>query len=263
MGTYRPLYKIRIEHAYFDRNICRAIECRILPSGRTLWYRRSLLLCQTAINEWTIFYDAAGAGVDTCSDVLPLELVMTDPDFVLYTRWKGFQPSSAYLLELPSEQDTLEATDVIVEQSARRQMGTGFCAVRVRLTEEIFSAAKAETPKTVRLLFHAPEYQWEYLFVSRSGENISPEKLRLEEYSGKLAFGPFEKVTEYDKKMLRTISLDKIPLQSEYEYRLHLISVNERDDPRFRQVLLRQVIPPKPGMFISKDPESIRQICYF
>lgn len=99
MGTYRPLYNIRIEHEYFDGNICRAMQCRISPSGQALCHRRGLLFRQTGTNEWTILYDDAGAGVDTLSDVLALELVMADPAFVLYTQWNGFQPSSAYRLE--------------------------------------------------------------------------------------------------------------------------------------------------------------------
>ena len=99
MGTYRPLYNIRIEHEYFDGNICRAMQCRISPSGQALCHRRGLLFRQTGTNEWTILYDDAGAGVDTLSDVLALELVMADPAFVLYTQWNGFQPSSAYRLD--------------------------------------------------------------------------------------------------------------------------------------------------------------------
>ena len=129
-------------------------------------------------DEWTILYDDAGAGVDTLSDVLALELVMADPAFVLYTQWNGFQPSSAYRLELPVGQETLEATGAIVEQSANRQIGKGFCTVLLRLTEEVFSSAKAGTPETACLQFHVPEYRWEYLFVSRGGEKFSPEKLR-------------------------------------------------------------------------------------
>ena len=72
MGTYRPLYNIRIEHEYFDGNICRAMQCRISPSGQALCHRRGLLFRQTGTNEWTILYDDAGAGVDTLSDVLAL-----------------------------------------------------------------------------------------------------------------------------------------------------------------------------------------------
>ena len=46
MGTYRPLYNIRIEHEYFDGNICRAMQCRISPSGHALCHRRGLLFRQ-------------------------------------------------------------------------------------------------------------------------------------------------------------------------------------------------------------------------
>lgn len=175
-------------------------------------HRRGLLFRQTGTNEWTILYDDAGAGVDTLSDVLALELVMADPAFVLYTQWNGFQPSSAYRLELPVGQETLEATGAIVEQSANRQIGKGFCTVLLRLTEEVFSSAKAGTPETACLQFHVPEYRWEYLFVSRGGEKFSPEKLRLEECGGKLTFGPFEAAAEYGREVLRTVSLERIPL---------------------------------------------------
>lgn len=263
MGNYRPLYHIRIEHEYFDGNICRAMQCRLSSAGQTLCRRRGLLFRQTGTNEWTILYDNAGAGVDTLSDVLALELVLTDPDFVLYTYWNGFQLSSAYLLELPSGQDAPEAADAIVEQADKRQIGTGFCTVQLRLTEKIFSDAKAETPETVRLQFHVPEYLWEYLFVPRGGERISPEKLRLEESGGKLTFKPFETVTEYGREMLRTVSTDKIPLREQYKYRLRLITVTGEGDNRPKQVLLRQVEPPKPGVFLNDDRESIRKICYF
>ena len=262
MGTYRPLYNIRIEHEYFDGNICRAMQCRISPSGQALWHRRSLLFRQIGTNEWTILYDDAGAGVDTLSDVLALELVMTDPAFVLYTRWNGFHPSSAYRLELPAGQETLEATDAIVEQSVRRQIGTGFCTVLLRLTDKVFSAAKAGTPETARLLFHVPEYRWEYLFVSRGGEKFSPEKLRLEESGGKLTFGPFETAAEYGREVLRTVSLERVPMREQYVFRLRLASATGGDN-RPRQVLLRNVALPKPGVFLSKDPELLRQLCYF
>ena len=228
MGTYRPLYNIRIEHEYFDGNICRAMQCRISPSGQALCHRRGLLFRQTGTNEWTILYDDAGAGVDTLSDVLALELVMADPAFVLYTQWNGFQPSSAYRLELPVGQETLEATGAIVEQSANRQIGKGFCTVLLRLTEEVFSSAKAGTP----------------------------------ECGGKLTFGPFEAAAEYGREVLRTVSLERIPLRKQYGFRLRLTSVTEGDN-RPRQVLLRNVALPKPGVFLSKAPELLRQLCYF
>lgn len=262
MGTYRPLYNIRIEHEYFDGNICRAMQCRISSSGQALWHRRGLLFRQVGMNEWTILYDDEGAGVDTDYDILALELVMTDPSFVLYTQWNGFQPSSAYQLELPVQPETLEAAEAIAEQSPKRQMGTGFCLIQLRLTEEIFLSAKAGTPKSVCLLFHAPEYRWEYLFIPRNGESMLPEKLQLEESGGKLTFGPFEAATEYDREVLRTVSHERIPMREHYGFRFRLTSATGGDN-RPKQVLLRNVALPKPGAYLSKTPELLRQLCYF
>lgn len=262
MGAYHPLFNIRIEHEYFDGNICRALQCRISPSGQALWHRRGLLFRQIWTNEWTILYDDAGAGVDTYSDVLALELDMTDPAFVLYTRWNNFQPFSAYRLDLPVQQEMLDAAEAIVEQPFKRQKGTGFCTILLCLTEEVFLSAKAGTPKTVSLLFHVPEYRWEYLFIPRSSESISPDKLRLEDNGGKLSFGPFEVVTEYDREVLRTVSHDRIPMQEYYGFQLRLTCATEMDN-RSRQVLLHNVALPKPGVFLNKDPELLRQLCYF
>lgn len=137
-----------------------------------------------------------------------------------------------------------------------------FLGVLLRLTEEVFSSAKAGTPETACLQFHVPEYRWEYLFVSRGGEKFSPEKLRLEECGGKLTFGPFEAAAEYGREVLRTVSLERIPLRKQYGFRLRLTSVTEGDN-RPRQVLLRNVALPKPGVFLSKAPELLRQLCYF
>lgn len=101
MSNYRTLYSLTVEHGYFDNGTCRALRCRISPRGADLWRRRGLLFRQSEPNAWTVLYDSDGAGVDTSSDTLLLEMDITDPAFVLYTRWDGFRPTSAYGLELP------------------------------------------------------------------------------------------------------------------------------------------------------------------
>lgn len=82
MSTYRPLYSFRIEHDYFVGGICRALQCAVLPSGQELMTQRGLQLRQTAQNEWTVLYDADGAGVDTASDAIALGLSISDLAFV-------------------------------------------------------------------------------------------------------------------------------------------------------------------------------------
>ena len=86
MSNYRTLYSLTVEHGYFDNGTCRALRCRISPRGADLWRRRGLLFRQSGPNAWTVLYDSDGAGVDTSSDTLLLEMDITDPAFVLYTQ---------------------------------------------------------------------------------------------------------------------------------------------------------------------------------
>lgn len=65
MGTYRPLYSLRVEHDYYDNLACRALAFRLKAGGVDLCRRRGLLFRQTAVNEWTLLYDCDSAGVDT------------------------------------------------------------------------------------------------------------------------------------------------------------------------------------------------------
>ena len=85
MGTYRPLYSLRVEHDYYDNLACRALAFRLKAGGVDLCRRRGLLFRQTAVNEWTLLYDCDSAGVDTSSDKVEAELCITDPAFVLFT----------------------------------------------------------------------------------------------------------------------------------------------------------------------------------
>lgn len=49
MGTYRPLYSLRVEHDYYDNLACRALAFRLKAGGVDLCRRRGLLFRQTAV----------------------------------------------------------------------------------------------------------------------------------------------------------------------------------------------------------------------
>lgn len=161
MGTYRPLYSLRVEHDYYDNLACRALAFRLKAGGVDLCRRRGLLFRQTAVNEWTLLYDCDSAGVDTSSDKVEAELCITDPAFVLFTDWAALRPENAYTLELPASRDTVEATEAIRESADRRRIGSGFCSVSILMTEKILAAAQKEKHKTCTLRFHAPQCKWE------------------------------------------------------------------------------------------------------
>ena len=256
---YRPLYRLRIEHDYFDQGECRALRCRICPSGAALWQRRGLLLRQFAVNEWAVLYDADGAGVDTASDVLELEMDLANPDFVLYTRWDGFRPYAAYILDLPDVEDLPEAIRMMREVAPKRGFGAGFCRLRLRLTDNVSRAAREGKPLLHTLRFHAPECRWEYLLVPRVGEDLAPGNYLLEEAGGHLHFPPFEPVRLYDRDLLRTVSEESVPMRERYAFKLKVVT--SADGNGRKQTVLRHVDPPVPGRFLDTEPGLARQVC--
>lgn len=257
--NYRPLYSLRVEHDYFDRGVCRALRCRISPTESALWHRRGLLLRRLGENEWTILYDSEGAGMDTSSDVLVLEMEMADPAFVLYTQWEGFRPASAYGLALPVQEEMQEAVRIIREVAPKRKTGSGFCRIEIRMTEALWQAAQEESPQGCTLRFHAPQRRWEYLVVPRGGDTLVPERFVLEEVAGKLHFSPFEPVRIYGKDMLRTVSEEAVPMRERYDVRLKLVS--PAGNTGRKQTLLRHIDPPEPGRFMDVEAGLLRQMC--
>lgn len=258
MGNYRTLYSLTVEHGYFDSGICRALRCRVSPRGADLWKRRGLLFRQDGPNTWSVLFDSDGAGMDTSSDVLVLEMDICDPDFVLYTRWDGFRPSSAYGLELPAASGTVEAVQSIRETATKRGIGEGFCTVRIRLTDGLLRAARDGSPENCTLVFHAPERRWEYLLETHPEGMYGTEDLLIEEYGGKLTFPPPEPVTEYGRRMLRTVSDENVPMHERYTYRLKLTAGGNASR---RRVLLRSLPPPRTGAYLDATPGLLRQIC--
>lgn len=260
MGTYRPLYSLRVEHDYYDNLACRALAFRLKAGGVDLCRRRGLLFRQTAVNEWTLLYDCDSAGVDTSSDKVEAELCITDPAFVLFTDWAALRPENAYTLELPASRDTVEATEAIRESADRRRIGSGFCSVSILMTEKILAAAQKEKHKTCTLRFHAPQCKWEYLLVPRDGGSPDPRQCRMEEQGGTLAFTPFKTFKAYGLEVLRTVSQEAVPMKEHYAYKLKVFS--SATGSGRRQVLLKYVPPPEPSKFLDAEPGLLRQVCY-
>lgn len=237
MGTYRPLYSLRVEHDYYDNLACRALAFRLKAGGVDLCRRRGLLFRQTAVNEWTLLYDCDSAGVDTSSDKVEAELCITDPAFVLFTDWAALRPENVYTLELPASRDTVEAAEAIRESADRRRIGSGFCSVSILMTEKILAAAQKEKHKTCTLRFHAPQCKWEYLLVPRDGGSPDPRQCRMEEQGGTLAFTPFKTFKAYGLEVLRTVSQEAVPMKEHYACKLKVFSSTLGGGRR--QVLLR------------------------
>ncbi len=253
MANYQVLYRIAVEHDYFNRKLCSPLECRLSPQSAWLARQRGLLFRQVN-NKWTVFYDSTGNGVDTQKDVLELELNITDPSFILYTEWGEFYPAAAYLLELPAADENVDFISAALIRDKKRKAGTPFCILRLPLTEKVTDAAKAGSPEQALLQFHAPEVQWEYIFFSRNAKNDTFGKLILEDTTGKLKFLDFKECEASSEKV-------NIPMREAYESRLQLAAQN--NGMTQKRTLLSTVPCPEPGRFQSGQSGVIRQVCYF
>ena len=244
MESYSILYRLRAVHDYFDGNPCPSLQCRLTPQGEALAHRRGLLFRQTAAGEWALLSDNLPAE----DDVLTLDLFLTDPAFMLYTAWQGFQPSAAYCLELPAAEEETEAAT------------RGFCTVTLQMTKALLEAAKAGKPMQATLRFRAPSLQWEYVFIPRGETDIPSGRMSLEDAAGKVKFSAFKECETYGQIALRTVSRSRIPMRQSYGCKLRLTA---QDEGRQKRILLKQVPPPQPGQFADAGKGILRQVCYY
>lgn len=256
MESYSILYRIRAVHDYFDGKPCPSLQCRLTPQGEALTHRRGLLFRQTAVGEWTLLSDNLPAE----DDVLTLDLFLTDPAFMLYTAWQGFQPSAAYGLELPAAEEETDAATVIRPIDEKRGIGSGFCTVTLRMTKELLEAAKVGKPMQAVLCFRTPSVQWEYLFIPRGETDVPVSRLVLEDAAGKVKFSAFKECETYGQIALRTVSRSRIPMRQSYGCKLRLTA---QDEGRQKRILLKQVPPPQPGQFADAGKGILRQVCYY
>ncbi|MEG2164228.1 MAG: hypothetical protein RRY55_07100 [Bacteroidales bacterium] len=262
MESYQPIYRISVAHEYFEGKSCTALQCCLAPQGKLLARQRGLLFRQSAGNEWEVLYDTTGAGVDTENDTLELELRITDPDFVFYTKWKDFCPSAAYMLELPLSAEENDATTLIRLSDEKRKVGSPLCSIHLHLIEKLIEAAQKKTPAICKLHFNTPKLYWEYIFLPRNNDSsVLAGELQLEDTTRQVAFRKFYKTQAYGREVWCTESMDNIPVRSTYGCRLRLVVQTDRGSPK--RILLRHVESPLPGRFLSNRIDYLQQVCYY
>lgn len=256
MSSHSPLYTLSIRHGYFDDTFCRAFSCTPTPSGQELMRRRGLLFRQSYAGSWTVLCDTAGSEPDTGTDVLELDLVITDPLFVLYTLWEEFRPTATYTLALPlPEEGPADGTKVITESAAARQIGRGFCTIGLRLTEDMWQDALKGHPQSCTLLFVPRACRWEYLLNFRKSAFRPSGQFMLEERIGRVTFPPF---TQTADGVFRTVSEESVPMHVHYDIDMRLTC--QQENSKRRQTLMRHIPPPDPGAYLNAEPGILRRI---
>ena len=264
MENYRILYRITVVHEYFNDTPCAILQCQMTYQSCHLAKQRGLLFRQIAVNEWIVLLDINGSGPDTENDVLTLEMNFVNPLFPLYTEWEDFNPITPYVLELPQEEGNIDAAKVIRPLiEGKRKVGTPFCTILLRLTEQLTKTEKEEQPKEAVLHFYTPKVRWEYLFLSRLENNTIFENMLLEDTEGSIEFSSFEKCIAYGRTAWRTVSQERIPMRSNYKCRLRLVA--QFSGRQQKRILLSVINTPEPGRYKvdSKQTGFIRQVCYF
>ncbi len=260
MESYRTLYRLRVQHDYFEGRPCDAIGCRLSPQGTELARQRHLLFRRTAADEWAVAYDCNGAAFSEEGDTLTLELYLADPNFTLYTAWQEFRPSDAYELELPGTEPETDAAKAIQPSDKRRKIGSGFCSVSLRLTNEMRQKASENRFVQTVLHFHARSVKWEYIFFRRNAGNIPENGLKLEDENQEIVFGELKPITAYGREGMVATTETAIPMRASYRCRLRLKV--QTDGRQQKRILLSRISPPEPGRYQSGQDGIIRQVCY-
>lgn len=256
MESYKTLYRIKVTHDYFGSKPCTALQCQLTPQGAELARRRGLLFRQTAADEWLLLFSDAPAK----DDVLTFDLSIADPNFALYTEWKDFRPSKAYGLALPQQKKDIDAATAISLSDKKRNIGSGFCTVMLRITQEMIGKTENDEPMEAVLHFTAPSVKWEYLFIPRTETGVELKQLVLEDTTGKIQFAAFKEQTVYERAAIRTASKTRIPMRQSYGCKLRLTA---QENGRQKRILLSQIPTPEPGKYLDARKGIARQVCYY
>ena len=254
MENYRELFRVVVEHDYYEKGGCRAFSCALTPQGASLVQRRGFCFKQLADNEWALLYQDRPA----LADDMTLVLSCSDASFPLYTQWDGYAPFTVYSLELPSK-ETVEADADFVPREGGRGLGMGMCSIRLHLDGPLYDAAEAGTPMRTVIHFKARAARWSYLFISREGREFAADRLRLEDETGQVSFSDFVDDGEHPNAV-STTSQGEIPLRRSYDCRLRLVALDANDR---KIVLLTNVAPPEPGRFLDAPQGTVQSICYY
>ncbi len=259
MADYRNIFTLCVEHEYYMGNMCSGMEIR--PISLELMKRRELVFKQTEINKWSIIGNFSGAGIDELSDVLILEVKISDNAFIHFTDWKGYDPVKSYQLDLPTDNLVIEAIEGIKRIDEKRK-GNVLFTIYLRLSNKMFERAKNGKSVEQKLVFHAAQKYIEYLCIPRNREKVW--HLKVEETSNKVVFGEIsqQNMEAFGGLVYQVKSISKVPLYKGNNYIFRLKEI-VRENPLMERILVKQLPYSSVSDFITEDSNIIRQVCYY
>lgn len=254
MKNYRELFRVVVEHDYYEKGGCRAFSLALTSQGLALAQRRGFCFKQMADNEWALLYQNRPAFADDMTIILSC----SDASFPLYTQWEGYAPYAVYDLELPSHETVEVDTDFVLHKGGRG-LGMGMCSILLHLSGPLYDAAEAGAPMRTVIHFKARSAKWTYLFIPREGREYAADRLRLEDENGQVSFSDFVDDEDYPNAV-STTSQGEISLRRSYACKLRLVALDANGR---KIVLLENVAPPEPGKFLDAPQGTVQSICYY
>ncbi|TAJ12200.1 hypothetical protein DMA11_13700 [Marinilabiliaceae bacterium JC017] len=245
MSKYTEIYRIILNHDFFEKNQCRGVN--ITPDEESLnyLYNLGLFFKRISVNEWGLFvqkdelqkeklllwlekdYNTLGFNIEVC-----------ESDFFLFTDWPGYSPKQFYLFMPGSEAEELlvssgklrygvipEENVILPKQKAIRKIHKRIIGLlKLSFSKKIldkFWQDEGNQSYRIMIQFHSLKVFWEFVLIPR---NYSEDQsLMIKEATESLQF------TELEKKMLlskqqayRGLSSDLIPLKERYDYKVQV-----------------------------------------
>lgn len=263
MENYQVLFRLDINHEYFDGKEERFIEVKLSNDSLRMLRDRQLLFKQEKTNGWCLLGNVEGGGVYGDRDVLELEFFLKDPLFQYYTEWKDYRRDSVYFLDLSACSGKAEIPDVMQTIPTKEKKPGIFFSGKLRLSDRMFEQARKGEYDEVELSFASKKMFWEYWFIPRKLEN-KDVSLELEEQNKELVF-PEPKLVNTgleNRQVFGCVSQTVIPMKKNYTYRMNLWEVVQKE-PKMRRKVVKNIEYPVPGEFHDLVGNVLRRIVYF
>lgn len=254
-----PLVRIRTEHGYYTEGKC--VQMFPSPDCYKTMRHKLMLLRQRAPDEWELMVPEDRANA---ASGVRLELIVSacDADFFWVTELpKAYDSNVSYRLK-PADSGKVEVAEMM-RPSKDKKCGLEILRFEMDITDETAEKAKAGDPSVYTLEFRVRSFRWAYYFIPHSSDGIDPEKLRLEESSGKLTFTDPEKAPgdHFDPSAYRCVSTAFIPACQRYDYSLNICEI-DRENSHHKRIVSKHIDFPLPGHYRSDDKDTLCQVCY-
>lgn len=245
MNPNSIFWELTITHDFFKDRECPTLNLMFGPETQSLMVRNDIRLIDVSPGKWEFM----NLGIDADPiDTFEVEIYSRNPIFPFITVYPEFKAGQSLQLEL----DGSEGSFSLSEGMGSYQAAPSGVLLRIKLNPHKYKPGRIIKTE-IRL--HAPEYYWEYLFISRDGQTM--RRLIMDD-NLKYEFEELEPIDYMERRAVRFMSRKKIPLRQYSDHKIRLTEIL----PNKKKELYRQLPVPRPGYFTDAPPETVRNVVY-